>query len=299
MKPTISVIMPFYNRADLLAETLDSILAQTYTDFELIGVDDGSTDNAVEIFKNYANKDARLKLYQKRHTNAGDARNLGYKHSTGDYLMFLDSDDWLELNACELLYNKISQNDNDFVYFNYYRYYESTGKLKVFQNKLIELTELADTDHIEPAKLKKPFACSSESWFKIYKTDFIVNNNLQFLTEQNFEDQIFYTKAFCLAKTVSVVNKPLLYYRQRKSSISHDKKYWQDVPKSWELVLKNIPENAADMCKDSILLNSINSLLFWFKRYGKINSEVRAEFYSALHRLFQEYDKDAIERLKK
>ena len=96
MQPILSVIMPLFYRADVLSATLDSVLAQTLTAFELIGVDDGSTDTAPAVFQSYAARDQRLRLITKPHTNAGDARNLGYDHSHGDYLIFLDADDVLE-----------------------------------------------------------------------------------------------------------------------------------------------------------------------------------------------------------
>ena len=296
----ISIIIPVYNVEKYLRQCLESVVNQTFTDLEVICVNDCSPDNSAEILNEYAQKDKRIRVINlEKNGGVGNARNLALKEVASDYVMFLDSDDWLALNACELVYNKISKNDNDFVYFNYYKYYEETGSTGYNKNKFKVLLKFFDTEQINPSELKEPFACSSECWFKIYKTEFLRNNNLEFLVGRNFEDQIFYSKVFCLAKSVSVINEPLLYYRQRNSSICNNIKYALDVPNSWGIVLNNIPASACQVCRDSIVLNSINSLLYWFKRYRAIERSIEQKYYKDMRKQFKKYDKETMKRLNR
>lgn len=116
--PKVSIIIPIYNVAEYLRQCLDSTLAQTLRDIEIICVDDASTDNSPEILKEYALKDARIRPYffKSSHSALG-ARKLGIEVSTGEYIMFLDADDYLSNNACEALYNKISLEKVDILHF--------------------------------------------------------------------------------------------------------------------------------------------------------------------------------------
>ena len=112
--PLVSIIIPVYNVEKYLIECLDSCLNQTLQNIEIICIDDASTDNSSKILEEYAQKDSRIILIkQKINKGQGIAKNLGINIATGKYLMFLDSDDWLELNAVELTYNQICRNKND------------------------------------------------------------------------------------------------------------------------------------------------------------------------------------------
>ncbi len=102
--PTISIIMPIYNSALYLRSCLESIIKQTVTDFELICINDGSTDNSLIILKEYANKDTRLKIITKENSGAADCRNLGLSEAIGQYCIFLDSDDLFSMYLLEKLY---------------------------------------------------------------------------------------------------------------------------------------------------------------------------------------------------
>ena len=121
MIPKISVIIPVYNVAKYLHRCIDSALAQTFTDFELLLIDDGSKDNSGEICDEYARKDNRVRVFHKENEGVSVARNIGIGHSSGTYLMFLDSDDWLESSCLDYCLKSMKDDNLDFLQFGYAR----------------------------------------------------------------------------------------------------------------------------------------------------------------------------------
>lgn len=117
----VSIIIPTYNRAELIGETLDSIIAQTYTNWECIVVDDGSSENNINIIENYSAKDPRIKLFERKKYNnrkgANACRNIGLEQSVGDYVIFFDSDDIMYKNHIEFKINEITSDDFDMIIF--------------------------------------------------------------------------------------------------------------------------------------------------------------------------------------
>lgn len=120
-QPLVSIIIPTYNRAELIGETLDSIIAQTYTNWECIVVDDGSSENNINIIENYSAKDPRIKLFERKKYNnrkgANACRNIGLEQSVGDYVIFFDSDDIMYKNHIEFKINEITSDDFDMIIF--------------------------------------------------------------------------------------------------------------------------------------------------------------------------------------
>ncbi len=214
MQPTLSVIMPFYNRADVLAETLDSILAQTYTDFELIGVDDGSTDQAPAIFQDYANRDRRLRLYHKPHTNAGDARNFGYERSRGDYLFFLDSDDLLEPDFFATMLATLQQEDSDIAICVADEFDHATGKTISVRNfRKVNFTQPVTT--VSPTDLKPHLftVLLPAAWNRIFKRSVIERYHLRFQSLTSSNDAYFTFAYLIYAQRITFINRILIHHR--------------------------------------------------------------------------------------
>ena len=124
----ISVIIPVFNVETFLEECLNSIINQSFNDIEIICINDGSTDNSLEILKIYVSEDQRIKVINQKNSGQGFARKVGLKNANGNFILFLDSDDFLELNALELLYNNIQSNQSDVVLFKLIRYNHMTGE---------------------------------------------------------------------------------------------------------------------------------------------------------------------------
>ena len=123
VKDRISIIVPVYNVAEFLRQSLDSLVGQTYRDIEIICINDGSPDNSIDIINEYAAKDSRIVVIDKKNEGVAAARNDAMKAATGEYFMFADGDDWIELNACERLISVMHEYNPDVVMYSYFREY--------------------------------------------------------------------------------------------------------------------------------------------------------------------------------
>ena len=124
--PKVSIIIPVFNAEKYLEKCLDSLVNQTLEDIEIICIDDGSTDNSLEILKTYEQKDKRIKVLQQTNKKQGAARNYGIREAIGEYIGFVDSDDWAELDMFEKLYNKAISTDSDITMCKVIDYNENT-----------------------------------------------------------------------------------------------------------------------------------------------------------------------------
>ena len=129
--PKVSIIIPVYNAEKYLNQCLESLCNQTLTDFEVVCINDGSTDSSLEILQDFASKDSRFIIIDKKNEGQGVARNIAIKQAKGEYLLCLDSDDWLETDALEKAYNKITTDNTDILFFDVYNYSEKNKK-KIF-----------------------------------------------------------------------------------------------------------------------------------------------------------------------
>lgn len=169
----ISIIIPVYNVEKYLHECLDSIINQTFTDIEIICVDDGSTDKSSEILEEYEQKDKRFTVISQPNKGVSAARNRGMQQAKGKYIMFVDSDDWLAHNACEQAYKAATGNDCDMLLFSHNKFTDQTctsdGRL---QDLYIEL-EGKSTTFEKSAENIVISPC--EPWAKLYKVEFLKN----------------------------------------------------------------------------------------------------------------------------
>lgn len=139
MKDFVSMIVPIYNKEPYLKQCIDSILHQTYQNLEIILIDDGSIDNSFSICKEYAKKDKRIKLYHQENKGVSEARNKGLKHATGEYLSFVDADDFIEPNMIENMLKKLKTQQSDIVVCNFERMGKSYYKK---EDRLLEKSEI-------------------------------------------------------------------------------------------------------------------------------------------------------------
>lgn len=208
----ISIIVPVYRVEEYIKECIDSILAQTYTDLEIILVDDGSPDNCGNICEDYSKKDERIKVIHKSNGGLSDARNAGIKAAKGEYIGFVDSDDWIEPNMYETLYKACSTNNADIAICGFYRDYTDKSIACVkFNNEII-------TGDDAVKKLIDGSQIQDHAWAKLYKTE--LWDNIDYPVGKNYEDVRTTYKTFIRAKRVCTVNKALYHYRQRAGSIS-------------------------------------------------------------------------------
>ena len=171
--PKISIIIPAYNVEKYLSQCLDSILAQTFKDFECICVNDGSTDNTLTILREYANKDNRIKIINQKNSGSSVSRNNGIKQALGQYISFIDADDWVTENYLEILYNKIIETDADIVRASYKFYHQ---KDNVYESARIRrIHEIKDNTDIEKGKTAEDCPFSSLVYLYAKKICFITD----------------------------------------------------------------------------------------------------------------------------
>lgn len=213
-----SIIIPVYNVEKYLCDCLDSVLNQSYPDdYEVICVNDGSTDESLYILKNYADKDKRIKVVSQENKGLSVARNRGINAATGKYIFFLDSDDWLETNALEILSHQID--DEDIICFNGHRYFEDGSKEELPDKGIIE-NNLTGWDYYNKYALisrKFHFVCVV---LRLYNRDFLLKNQLFFEEEIYHEDNLFTPIVCYYAKKVKVIPDILYVYRIRDGSIT-------------------------------------------------------------------------------
>ncbi len=212
MKNKISVIIPTYNTEQYIKECIESILNQTYQNFEIIVINDGSTDNTLEILNGI--NDERIRVITIENSGQGVARNLALKEATGDYIAFIDSDDFIEQVTFEVALNRILQDDSDFVYFDWKYYYQKTGKYAYvskqdfFHKKVLEQEECK-----ELLKIQHYFTVN-----KLYKKSFLLENNIKYGERYIYEDIPFWVRVCMSANRVSLIQSPLYSVRTNETS---------------------------------------------------------------------------------
>ena len=221
MTPAVSIIMPVYNAEKFLREALDTVLAQTMTDIEVLCVDDGSTDSSLDILHEYTAKDPRVTVYTQHHQFAGAARNLGIKHAAGKYLLFLDADDIFDPRMVEKSYARAEETSADICVFGGELYFEDTGERRPMPNlcraELFPETVFSAKDH--PNDI---FSISTSGpWNKLFRREFIVDEGIEFQNTRSAEDIAFVLTAIACAERITLLNEPLLSYRQHSASLEH------------------------------------------------------------------------------
>ena len=219
--PKVSIIIPVYNVEEYLEQCAESLTGQTLKDIEIIFVDDGSTDNSYEILKRYAEKDSRIKLIKQENKGQGVARNNALETVTGKYIGFADPDDWVSPEMFEALYNTAVKFDCDIVEESFCVNNEARNYVKKKKNKF-----RLPQNKIYNWKIRKGylFGPNLAVWNKLYKTDFIKQNNIKFLERKRGEDIIFTVESRAFANKIVYIDRADYQYRIKKSTGSGSKK---------------------------------------------------------------------------
>ena len=213
----VSVIVPIYNVEAYLSACLESIIGQTLKDIEIILVNDGSTDNSLSIAEEFARQDERVRLVSQINSGQAKARNVGLNLAQGDYVVFVDSDDWIEPNMLEVLYQNVMETGSDFVQCRFQFDNPYTGRQVVYGHKY-EHAVLYKNDILADALLVKNIQVAP--WGKMYSRNFLQNNHLRFEEGIVNEDTLFSIEISCCAQKVSFVNDVLCHTIERKGSTS-------------------------------------------------------------------------------
>lgn len=284
----VSIIIPVYGVEKYISKALDSVINQTLKDIEIICIDDCSPDNCPAILDEYAAKDSRLKVvHLEKNGGPGNARNIGIDMATSEYIMFLDPDDWYELDACELAYNQISKNNDDFVYFGLYTFNEKNETRNLLDSRLKQFRQFYHTGSFSLSNVDNLSLQFGESGYKIYSRGFIINNDIKFSTHFLLEDVPFYIKAAVYAKSVSVLDKPLYYYLIRNNSAVSNGDKWLDIFEARDIAYKIVCESPnRDVYLYPYLAAYINSIWYYYNSWKKLDRIASKEYYNKMRELF-------------
>lgn len=219
----VSVIVPVYNVEKYLKRCLDSLINQTLSDIDIICINDGSKDSSLQILEQYAQKDSRIVIYNQENSGLSVARNTGLEHASGEYIGFVDSDDWVDLDFYEKLYNSAKNNNADIAVADFIREHpnKKPKRLKLKEEKIYTTPE----DKFMICKVHRE-GCV---WNKIYRTEFIHSINLKFVPKMYYEDRDFTISSLYFSK--KLVTTPNTYYRyfvNPKSIVNKRRNYIQD-----------------------------------------------------------------------
>lgn len=220
--PVISVIIPVYRVEDYLERCLESVCKQTYQNLQIVLVDDGSDDHCPQICDDWAKKDSRIQVIHKKNGGLSDARNVGLEQATGEFVYFMDSDDYIAQNALEVVLDAMVENDSDAVVYGYKKIDE--------QGKIIKVSHIWPGMYsFESEKEKLYFIYKKllkyqigwEAWSRMYRMSIIKDNNLRFEPNAEIfaEDQCFNLYYTLCSKNIFCISDRLYFYLVRNNSI--------------------------------------------------------------------------------
>ena len=271
-----SVILPVYNVADCLEKCLNSLLAQSYKNFEIICVNDGSTDNSLDILKEYENKFPHYQIICQENKGLAEARNTGFPYAKGDYICYIDSDDFIEPDFFEAINTKTDSNP-DIIIFGAKSYYSKTNKSRNGQYSSKNFKEYFD--------INKLYSFHPVCWNKVYKKSFLAEKNIDFGNIRISEDQMFFIKTILQTNKIEVLKKDLYIYRKQRGTSLTGKKKKTDFStiENYMNIEQFIKEIGVSETLKQIILG--RNLLKAISRYPKCHEDIKKEYFEKLTNL--------------
>lgn len=280
----VSVIVPVYNvPLNYLRECFDSLAEQTMSESEFIIVSDGAPEAEVSICQEYASKDSRFKFFIKEHAGVSATRNNGIEQARGEYITFVDSDDWIKPETCEIVYNFAKKNNSDIAIWEANLFYDGTIKKGSYAHEnLDELSKEQKNNLIHTAIYPVSINGSSIAFIscKLIKRDLLTSNQISFSEQLKCsEDRFFYIQCFLKSNTISYIKEYLYYYRIHGSSVS--RKYTPNAYYEYTKFLSYLSPAIQDTYSKSIDLEHIHSFfLSWPTCY--MNKENKDSYLSRM-----------------
>jgi len=217
MNEKISIIIPVYQVEAYLPKCLNSVIRQTYKNLEIILIDDGSRDQCGRICDEYAKKDTRIHVIHKQNAGVANARNDGIEYATGDFISFIDSDDWVAENAYEVLYQGLKQYHADCAVGGCVNVVEQNGRCRVPARVPADQKPSAVCESSSQA-MKRVLLNGSAVWNRLFKRE--IFDTIRFPSDRINDDEVTALHAYSMCKTVVFLNEDTYYYRIRKNSIT-------------------------------------------------------------------------------
>ena len=264
--PLVSVIIPVYNIAPHLCQCLDSVLEQSLPDLEIICVDDGSTDECPAILARYAVQDSRMTVITQENGGPGAARNAGLERACGQYIIFLDSDDWFEPNFLERIVARAEKTGADVTICRGVEFDTCTGQERA-SDWMLKTAYLPNKEVFTPEEVGEHLLQFTYGWpwDKLYRTEFMRGNGLNYPLLPNSEDLVFVFLSMAVAGRISVLDQVLVHHRvNRKSSVSNSLERNPDAPAKALFMLRDgLRQRGLYKCYERSFLNWAMEFFVW------------------------------------
>ena len=283
----VSVILTAYNEEKYIKKSIESVINQTLEDIELIVVNDGSTDTTLDIINEF--KDKRIRIINHENIGPGASRNKAMKMARGEYIAFIDGDDWFDLNALEISYSEAASKNTDITFFQMINYDDKTSR--IYENDWFNLNNFDESFEnriFSPDETEGSlFDLSVGVCQKIYKNSFLRDIGAEFPEGIFFEDMPFFFYVYLKASRISIIKKHLYYRRKHDESITHivDCKFLDTVPAGQELMRRFIENGWYDMYKFDLLAYKINGPRFALR---DIEEKCKVPLYNLIKKDYEE-----------
>ncbi len=287
----LSIIIPVYNVENYLSRCLESILNQTFNDFEIICVNDGSTDNSPAVLQKFKSNDERIIIIDKKNEGSGVARNVGLSIAKGDYVYFVDGDDWIEENSLDKIILKAAELNTDILIFGGLSYYNNKGKNGGYSADKLPKQYLNKVFSSKDIK-KDIFKFPSTAWTKLYRREFLLKNNIKFQDIKVGQDQLPFFHSMIKAERIALLPENIYCYRKnRKGSAMTVKKKKSFSPiyvfYGIEDMLKS--ENLLDDYKSIFVNKYLSKATSWL---GKFQDDLKHDYYVEYLKLLEHVKSD-------
>ena len=291
---TVSIIVPIYNAEKYLECCLQSIITQSYPFLEIICVNDGSTDGSLKIIENFKKKDKRIVLINQENRGLSAARNIGTDKATGNYIMYVDADDFIEVNMVEVLLKNILTYDTDFVIETIWNYDDETQNRVAREDSYFTMSWLSNSFSNRKIEYKellnKIFALPVMAWGKLYKTEFLRNSGVRFPEGLIYEDNPFFFELLFKSSGFSVDRRQLYNYRVNvKKSITSDAgKNYADMLTIMNMIEKILKQQPFyEQIKDEFLFYRLKHTL---RSFVSVNPKFKRDYFNKIQQEFLNID---------
>ena len=269
--PKISIIVPIYNSEEYLKECLNSLVNQAFKDIEIICVNDGSTDNSLEIVKHFAEKDSRIKVINQENKGQSAARNAGLKIASGEWITFIDSDDYIDLNTYE---RALTVSNVDVICFGIEVYGDNLYATRQADNEYYKIKYKSLVHLNNKIRLNTDVSVCD----KLFKKEIIDNYGIRFPEGMHFEDAEFYWKYILCCKSANYIDEYFYHYRRREDSIMHNAFHQKGIAIEHLYIIEHLYKfiTANELYKSNI--NLLIELFKQFFSFAYINTKPKNQF---------------------
>lgn len=294
----LSIIVPIYNVENYIEKCIASIIQNTSANFELILVIDGSPDNSISICKKYKETDKRIVILEKENGGLSDARNAGYKIAKGEYIWFVDGDDYIESNSIDVFFEKINK-ETDIFLFNYQEIYE---------NKIVKFEKFENEEKISGHDLLLKYNnYGVQAWTQIYSKKFLDQHKIIFEKGAIYEDVLFNTQVYSKNPTLQVIDNIFVNYVQRGESIMKKKQTIKNVESVLKILELYNKKDIIDFFPEKFIINRHHyyfSLLFIFLHKSNMKKNEIMDLLNSISKknffvFTREYDSFIVKYIKR